>query len=98
MSSLLDLVNNSEKIPFTGTNKIKQATIETKKKLLRERRQVECFSIVNRGRLWYDCLTDEQITELNVWYHEWLNVTETFVIPHRPDFLTDKLTEEEVTL
>jgi hypothetical protein len=66
--------------------------------LLRERRVTECFSIINRGKLWYDCLTVEQLAELKSWYWKWLNVTETLVVPDKPKWLSDKLEEEEVLL
>lgn len=62
---------------------------------LRSRRAEECFPIVNRGKLWYNCLTSEQLTELNDWYFAWLNVTETKVIPIRPAWLDNKLEREE---
>lgn len=54
---------------------------------LRQRREEECFSIINRGKLWYDTLTQEQLVELNDWYNAWLNVTETKVIPIKPNWL-----------
>lgn len=54
---------------------------------LRELRHEECFSIINRGKPWYDTLTAAQKTELDTWYHEWLNVTETLTIPKRPTWL-----------
>lgn len=54
---------------------------------LRARRESECFSIVNRGQAWYDLLTEEQKTELAVWYQAWLDVTETKTVPEKPSFL-----------
>lgn len=54
---------------------------------LRNQREVECFPIINRGKLWYDTLTTEQVTELNEWYNAWLDVTETKVIPTKPSWL-----------
>lgn len=54
---------------------------------LRERRESECFSIINRGELWYNKLTEEQIEELNLWYQNWLNVTITKEIPTKPAWL-----------
>lgn len=54
---------------------------------LRIRRQEECFSIINRGMPWYNKLTDEQKSELNKWYSDWLDVTETKVIPNTPTWL-----------
>lgn len=65
---------------------------------LRKLREEECFPIINRGKLWYDCLTYEQLSELRKWYWEWLNVTETKAIPIRPSWLNDKLNKEEIIL
>lgn len=55
---------------------------------LRERRQTECFEYVDRGALWYDTLTAEQLIELGYFYRAWLNVTETKVVPEKPTWLT----------
>lgn len=54
---------------------------------LREQREVECFSVINRGKLWYDNLTEEQVVELNQWYQEWLDITETKVVPTKPSWI-----------
>lgn len=54
---------------------------------LRNQREVECFPIINRGKLWYDNLTTKQVTELNEWYNAWLDVTKTKVIPNKPNWL-----------
>lgn len=54
---------------------------------LRLKREQECFSIINRGQLWYNTLTEEQLSELQQWYTEWLDVTETQTIPNRPNWL-----------
>ena len=61
---------------------------------LRKRREIECFSVINRGKLWYNKITSEQEIELTNWYNAWLDVTETGVIPVRPDFIDKKLIEE----
>ena len=50
----------------------------------RQKREIECFTIINRGKLWYDKLTKEQLNELQIWYEDWLNVTETKDIPKKP--------------
>ena len=54
---------------------------------LREYREIVCFSVINRGLLWYDTLTEEQVEELRTWYNEWLNVTRTKIIPQPPSWL-----------
>lgn len=54
-------------------------------RLLREQ---ECFSVINRGQLWYDTLTDCQRQELKDWYRGWLDGTPTQTIPAKPEWLT----------
>lgn len=54
---------------------------------LRYQRNLECFSIINRGQLWYETLTDEQKIELKKWYKDWLDVTKTEKIPNKPIWL-----------
>lgn len=54
---------------------------------LRAQRESECFSVINRGQLWYETLTLEQITELKTWYQAWLDVTTTKIIPTKPSWL-----------
>lgn len=54
---------------------------------LRQRRNRECFPIINRGQPWYDRLTAEQKAELSEWYNAWLDVTETLVVPSEPEWL-----------
>ena len=61
--------------------------LEAQKTELRERRQKECFSIVDRSKLWYDSLTSDQLKELQDWYNAWLIVTETMVVPAKPEWL-----------
>ena len=66
--------------------------------VFRKQRETECFPIINRGKLWYDCLTSEQLAELKKWYHDWLDVTETLVIPIKPKWLKFKIEKEEIIL
>ena len=61
-------------------------TEETKEEY-RQRREKECFSVINRGQLWYETMNLQQIIELRSWYKAWLNVTETMVVPERPAWL-----------
>ena len=60
---------------------------ESEKENLRLLRQTECFSVVDRGKLWYSTLTKEQLSELTSWYNSWLNVTETKSVPEKPEWL-----------
>lgn len=62
--------------------------VETAKSAYRQRRQTECFPVINRGRLWYDTLTEDQLSELKTWYQAWLDGTNTQTIPEKPEWLT----------
>lgn len=88
-----DFLINYQAYKFNG-NKIErddeQAVIvqdENEKELLRVRRLKECFPIINRGDMWYSTLSEEQRTELGVWYQGWLDVTETKIVPEMPSWL-----------
>ena len=65
---------------------------------LRKRRNEECFKVINRGRLWYNRLSMEQYSELEIWYQAWLDVTSTLKIPEPPAWLNDKLEKEDFYL
>lgn len=69
-------------VPYT-----QEEIIENKKNSLRAKREAECFPVINRGKLWYDNLTEYQIEELDKWYRGWLNVTDTLVVPEKPIWL-----------
>ena len=60
---------------------------EAKKAEFRLRRETECFSVINRGQLWYEGVSITQMLELRQWYKAWLNVTETMVVPEKPTWL-----------
>ena len=68
--------------------------IKDRNKYLRDLRSRECFSVINRGKAWYDLLTIEQEAELRQWYHDWLHVTDTGMVPVKPAWLNDKLDTE----
>lgn len=61
--------------------------LERTKDELRRRREKECFAVVDRSQFWYDNLTEEQKTELKEWYNAWLIVTNTLIVPDKPDWL-----------
>ncbi len=67
--------------------KLQNLAYDEKIEELRQRREVECFPIVNRGKLWYDSLTPCQISELKDWYDAWLQITETLRVPEKPEWL-----------
>lgn len=54
---------------------------------IRQTRKTECFSVVNRGKVWYENLTESQYNELETWYQEWLDAPQTGYIPVKPEFL-----------
>ena len=72
---------------FIDKNKKEQTIKENEFFELRQCRETECFSVINRGELWYKNLTDEQYEILQTWYKSWLDVTTTLVIPEIPEFL-----------
>ena len=65
---------------------------------LRKQRKEICFPVINRGKLWYERLTNEQIGELRTWYQKWLDVTKTLIIPKEPEWLNATLNNEEEEL
>lgn len=65
---------------------------------LRNRREIECFPIVNRGKLWYNMLSSEQLIELTDWYDAWLNCTETLVAPKPLKWVNKKIIDAEEIL
>ena len=65
-----------------------QAQSEAAKAEYRRRRELECFPINNRGQLWYDTLSEGQLSELKNWYQAWLDGTNTQTIPEKPEWLT----------
>lgn len=69
------------------TAKVKELENEAYLNELRVQREEECFAVINRGQLWYDSLTRQQYEELNDWYQAWLIVTDTLVIPQKPEWL-----------
>ena len=69
-------------VPYTATE-----IVERQKAGLRRRRAAECFPIVNRGELWYDKLTEEQKSELSVWYEMWLDAPQTLSAPAAPSWI-----------
>ena len=55
--------------------------------MLRFEREKECFSVINRGKLWYDNLSEKQLLELDIWYKSWLDITQTKEKPQKPNFI-----------
>ena len=90
---LTDFILNPKSVIFIQKENI--ALLEVEEELLnrylieyfRITRNQECFPIINRGKLWYDNLTNAQLEELDKWYIEWLNVTETLTEPVKPEWI-----------
>lgn len=62
------------------------------KEEIRQMREEECFSYINRGNLWYEKYVypdPGRNEELNAWYRAWLKATETGVIPEKPSWLDE---------
>ena len=66
---------------------VPQQTEAEKISTIRKRRVYECFSIINRGELWYATLSEEQKKELSTWYNAWLDAPQTCNVPQRPKWL-----------
>ena len=82
------LVRHGNKIIF-DKKRFDEKQFELKKQELRTLRKEECFSVINRGMPWYERYVDseERKNELDQWYNEWLDVTETLNIPNKPDWI-----------
>lgn len=61
--------------------------LNAQKDTLRLQREIKCFPVINRGQLWYNALNEEQKAELKEWYIAWLDVTDTLVVPNKPDWI-----------
>lgn len=57
---------------------VPKPTFNENLEILRLKREEKCFPIINRGVLWYNILTEEQRLELDKWYKEWLDITDTY--------------------
>lgn len=81
--------NHLETVPFSAQELEENAKAEQEeeKNSLRSKRNAVCFSVINRGELWYESLTEEQKTELRLWYRAWLDVTVSMQEPSMPVWL-----------
>lgn len=84
---LSQLVNALDSLMFRAKLKDETDTVYNLRKL----RYYTCFPVVDRGKLWYDDLSDEQYEELRVWRQKWLDVTETLSVPVTPDWVNKSL-------
>ena len=65
---------------------------------IRRQRDIVCFPVINRGKLWYDSLSYEQLGELKQWYQEWLDAPSTLCTPGTPSWINKKLEPDEEVL
>ena len=70
-------------------------TTEQRAEVVRNNRERICFPIINRGKLWYDSLSQEEYIALQNWYQAWLDAPRTLKIPNTPDFVNKKVKFEE---
>jgi hypothetical protein len=68
-------------------DRLKEIEVERELVVLRSQREKGCFPYVNRGEMWYGRLSVEQKEELDTWYQAWLDVTDTKVVPEKPEWL-----------
>lgn len=54
---------------------------------MRNVRNHVCFTIINRGQLWYEELSHNQLEQLKKWYQDWLDFPQTLKVPIAPDWL-----------
>ena len=70
-------------------------TEEEIKNKIRQQREQECFSVINRGQLWYESLNEQAKKELKEWYDKWLEAPKTFEIPVKLIWLDMSDTERQ---
>lgn len=66
------------------------AELHRKQSEIQEERKYRCFPVINRGQLWYDKLTIDELETVKVWYQQWLDAPNTLVIPETPSFIFEK--------
>lgn len=69
--------------------KLKSIQLEKEIEMIRLTREEECFSVINRGGIWYDTLTEQEKSELMEWYQGWLDAPQTMIIPDFPEWLKE---------
>ena len=61
-----------------------------RKEEIRRQREERCFPYINRGNLWYERLSREQLDGLKAWYQAWLDAPETLEIPSSLSWLEEE--------
>lgn len=67
---------------------------EQSKEELRERRESECFRIVDRAA-WFYSLSDERKAEILAWRQAWCDVTDSMEVPQVPVWLESELSKQQ---
>lgn len=60
---------------------------------IRRQREDQCFPYINRGNLWYQRLSQEQLEQLEAWYGAWLDAPQTLEMPGRLSWLDEEIQE-----
>lgn len=63
--------------------------LDDKKGCLRVIRQFECFDKIDRP-VWFGDLTDQEKQIVRAWRKNWLDVTDTLIIPETPIVVLEK--------
>lgn len=70
---------SKEQIEYLKTQPLSPNTIRQLRKIF--------FKKIDRSKLWYDSLTEEQLTELKAKYQEWLDAPKKLKIPAELEWL-----------
>lgn len=78
----------NDKVVFSK-KRFEERKLQIRKEELRNKREEVCFSVVNRGDIWYKTYvnTEEREQEFKEWYQAWLDVTDTLVEPETPAWI-----------
>lgn len=60
---------------------------EINKEIIRQRREEECFKVIDRSELWYEGLSEENKEELREWYQVWLKAPQTGIVPEKLEWI-----------
>ena len=69
------------------TDRLAALRLADRQNAIRARRERECYSVINRGQLWYEGVSIAHLVELRKWYKAWLDAPATLIIPDRPAWL-----------
>ena len=78
----------NDKVVFSE-KRFEERKLQIRKEELRIKREEVCFSVVNRGDIWYETYvnTEERKQEFQAWYQAWLDVTDTLSEPETPEWI-----------